>query len=94
MNLEQKIEEAFHYRGNVTLTLKSGEIVEGFLFNREFKNPRLEKDCFVEIFPVGREPQRMIDLSEVVTCDITGEDCAAGKSYEEWLKKQETKKAS
>src|ERR1700678_2014946 len=33
-DLRQALEKAFDYRGDVTLTLKSGERIEAYIFNR------------------------------------------------------------
>jgi len=34
-DIRQALEKAFDYRGDVTLTLKSGEKIEAFIFNRQ-----------------------------------------------------------
>ena len=93
-DLQKQIEEAFSYRGHVTLTLTSGKEVVGFLFNREFDNPNLEKDQFVEVFLQGSGNREMFAVADLQSVSLTGKDCAAGKSYEEWLEKQAAKKAS
>ena len=35
------IEKAFDYRGDLTLTLKDGRTVEGYVFDRKIKGPAL-----------------------------------------------------
>lgn len=85
--LHQQIEAAFDYRGDVTVTFTDGTSVEGFLANREYTNPRVSKDNFIELMCAdGTRPR--YDLSIVRDVQLTGEDCAAGKSYQEWLAKQ------
>ncbi len=34
-DLRQALEKAFDYRGDVTMTLKSGERIEAYIFNRQ-----------------------------------------------------------
>lgn len=82
-NLEEQIEKAFDYRGDTTIFLRSGERIEGFVFNRQFG-----ENGFIEILLPTDGERKKIDLSELVAIDLSGEDCAAGKSYQEWLDKQ------
>lgn len=91
--IEQQIEDAFSYRGNVTITFKNGEQEVGFLYNREFPNPKLKVDPFIEIFPTGGGQEKYA-LSEIKSVELTGKDCADHESFEEWKKKQEEKKRS
>ncbi len=91
--LKDQIEFAFEFRGNVTLNLLDGRTVEGFVFNREFQNPRLSKDMFVEIFRADNGQAETLRIQDLKSIDVTGEDCAAGKSYAEWIEKQKLKKA-
>ena len=86
--LKQQIEAAFNYRGNVTLTKKDGSTTEGFVFNREFDHSTIEENQFVEIFLAGSGAPCKLTVAELESVELTGEDHAAGKSYEEWLKKQ------
>lgn len=83
-NLNTQLEAAFHYRGNVTLVLKNGESVECFLFNRD---TAAATPC-VEVFLKGTGNYQKYSLSEIADIQLSGEDHAAGKSYQEWLAKQ------
>ena len=89
--LEHHIEKAYHYRGNVTITLKDGTAVEGFIFNREFCNQKLTEDRFVEVFLAGSGGYQKLPLQDIAAVSLTGEDHAAGKSYHDWLAKQTAK---
>lgn len=93
MSLNQKIEDAFQYRGNVTLTLTNGTSVEAFVYNREFDNPRLKHDNFIEVYLTDGRSQ-VFSISEIKDILFTGEDCAAGKSYADWIAKNQNKKAA
>ena len=88
MTVEQQIEVAYDFRGHVTVALKAGGSVEGYLFNRQFANPRLAEDNFVELVLKGSGESRRLKIAEIASVTLTGEDCAAGKSYEDYLKKK------
>ena len=51
-DLREALEKAFDYRGDVTLTLKSGERIEAFIFNRR-TGATLADSC-VQYFTPGR----------------------------------------
>lgn len=82
------IEEAFHYRGDVTLQLQSGERVQGYLFNRDFES----KAPSVQVFLQGLSAPRHIPFSEIVAVSFTGEDTASGKDWEAWAMKKESER--
>ncbi|MGE0711451.1 MAG: hypothetical protein AB7N76_15805 [Planctomycetota bacterium] len=72
-----QIEAAFHFRGNVTVSCKSGETVEGFLFNRELNpHPSLSKPPFVELFLLDGA-RRELPVAEIASVALSGEDPAA-----------------
>ncbi|MCP9441803.1 MAG: hypothetical protein NNA20_04350 [Nitrospira sp.] len=86
--LREAVELALDYRGDVTLTLTSGETIEGYLFNREGGGV----DPWVEVFPVGDPLSRRIPYSAIETIAFTGEDTADGKSWEAWVSKKESER--
>ena len=86
--LERQIEKGFDYRGNVTITLADDSSIEGFLFNRKY-SPE-PKAGFIEVFLAGSGDRAKYALDAVSKVELTGEDCAAGKSYAEWLAKKQT----
>ena len=90
--LAKQIEQAYDYRGHVTLRLKSGEAVEGFLFNRQIGTRRPEGD-FVELMLKGSGEKRLFRVAELESILLSGEDCAAGNSYEDYLKKKREREA-
>lgn len=89
--LEKQIENAFHYRGNVTITCKGGEKVDAFIYNREFSNPKLPSDRFIDTYLAGSGESRRFPIIDIISVELTGIDPAAGKSYHEWLEKQKAK---
>jgi hypothetical protein len=46
------LEKAFDYRGDLTITLKDGSKIEGYVFDRKIKGPSLS-ECFVRVMPKG-----------------------------------------
>lgn len=84
----EAIELAFDYRGDVTLTLKSGESVTGYLFNRQV----VAGGSYLELFPSDSQDPRRIPYHDIVTIAFTGEDTANGKSWETWVSKKESER--
>ncbi len=91
--IRQALEKAFDYRGDVTLTLKSGEKVEGYIFDRK-SDGRTLADCYVRLFPKNADEKRAIDYDQIAALAFTGRDTAAGKSWETWVRKYAEKKAA
>ncbi len=88
------LEKAFDYRGDVSLTLRSGEVVEGYVYDRR-AGSTLDA-CMVRVMPskgVDRS-RRSIPYSEIAALNFSGRDTAAGKTFEAWVKKYWEKKAA
>jgi len=90
--LRQGLEKAFDYRGDVTVHLKSGQSIEGYIFDR--KTGDTLDSSTVRIFPKNEPRKLSIAYSEIQGLSFTGRDTAAGKSWEAWLKKYWEKKAA
>ena len=84
--LRSDIDKAFDYRGHVTLTLQDGSSVEGYLYNRDHERG------FVELMVKNSDERRRLEIAQLRGVALTGEDCAAGKSYEDYQKKQQAEK--
>jgi hypothetical protein len=91
-DLRDALEKAFDYRGDVTIQLKDGGSVEGYIFDR--RTGASLSDSFVRLFPKGDPNKRTVAYSEIASLAFTGRDTAAGKSWEAWLKKYWEKKRS
>lgn len=91
-DIRTALEKAFDYRGDITITLKSGEVVEGYVFDRS-AGPTLAA-CTVKLFPKNSDQKRSIAYGDVARLEFTGRDTAAGKSFETWVKKYREKKAA
>jgi len=86
------LEKAFDYRGDVTLTLKSGERVEAYIFNRQ--TGASLADSFLQYFTPGANDKRRLSYAEIARLEFTGKDRAAGKHWEDWVQKYNEKKAA
>jgi hypothetical protein len=91
-DLKSALEKAFDYRGDVTLTLKSGEKIEAYIFNRQ-TGATLE-ESFVQYFTPKAEEKRKISYADIARIEFTGKDRAAGKHWEDWVKAWNEKKAA
>ncbi len=86
--LAEAVELAFDYRGDVTVSLKSGESLSGYLFNRQVSGP----DSSLEVFPSDSSQARHIRYDQIATIAFTGEDTATGKSWETWIAKKDSER--
>jgi hypothetical protein len=86
------LEKAFDYRGDVSLTLKSGEKVEGYIFDR--RSGKSLTDSAVRLYPRSGNEKLSISYADIAALAFTGKDTAAGKSWEAWMKKYNEKKAA
>ena len=86
------LEKAFDYRGDVTLTLKSGSKVEGYIFDR-VAGASLATS-FVRLLPKTSNDRLKICYADISALAFTGRDTAAGKSFEAWIRKYWEKKAT
>jgi Zn/Cd-binding protein ZinT len=90
--VREALEKAFDYRGDVTLTLKSGERIEAYIFNRSTGATLAES--WVQYFTPKAPEKRKVSYSEVARLEFTGKDRAAGKHWEDWVKAYNEKKAA
>jgi hypothetical protein len=90
--LRAALEQAFDYRGDITITLKNGETVVGYVFDR--RPGKSLADSYVRVLPQESHQKRDIAYSEIAALEFSGRDPAAGKSWEAWVKKYQEKKAA
>jgi hypothetical protein len=86
------LEEAFEYRGDVTITRKDGAKIEGYIFDRSTGDSLTTS--FVRVLPKDSTSRVKISYAEIAALAFTGRDAAAGKSYEAWVKKYWAKKTT
>jgi hypothetical protein len=90
--LRAALEQAFDYRGDVTITRKDGSRVEGYIFDR--RNSATLDESVVRIIPKDSPQKISIPYSDIATLAFSGRDTAAGKSWEAWVRKYWEKKAA
>ena len=85
------LEKAFDYRGDVSITLKSGSKVDGYIFDR--RSGKSLADSVVRLYPANSSEKLSIPYSDIAALSF-GRDTAAGKSYEAWVRKYWEKRAA
>lgn len=90
--LKDALEKAFDYRGDVTITTKTGERIEAYIFNR-FTGATLA-DSWVQYFAPGVDGKLKLAYDQVARLEFSGKDRAAGKHWEDWVKAYSERKAA
>lgn len=90
--IRDALEKAFDYRGDVTLTLKDGRVVPGYVFDR--RPAATLQESQVRIIPAGERTRVSVAYSEIAALAFTGRDNAAGRTFDAWIKKYWEKKAA
>ncbi len=90
--IREALEKAFDYRGDVTLTLKDGSRIEGYLFDR--RTGATLDSSVVRIIPSKDKTRVSVAYSDIAAIAFTGRDTAAGRTFEAWVKKYWEKKAA
>jgi hypothetical protein len=90
--IRASLEKAFDYRGDITITLKSGEKIEGYIFDR--RTGKSLADSVVRLYPKSGNQKLSITYADIAALAFSGKDTAAGKSWEAWMKKYNEKKAA
>ena len=89
-SLSCAIDEAFDYRGDVTVTRSNGQVVEGYIFDKNSGSTQTES--YIRILPTKGGERVTISYDDIDILKFTGRDTAAGKSFDTWIKKYITKK--
>lgn len=82
---KRAFDEAFDYRGDVTLTLADGSVVECYIFDR--RAGATMQDSVVRVMLVGGGEKQTIPYDRIARLSFTGKDTAAGKSWENWVRR-------
>jgi hypothetical protein len=91
-DLREALGKALDYRGDVTLTLKSGERIEAFIFNCHTGATLAES--WVQYYTPSAPEKRKVSYAEIARIEFSGKDRAAGKHWEDWVKAYNAKKAA
>ena len=79
------LEQAFDYRGDVTLTLTSGDQLTGYIFDRT--NTGELRTSTLRLLTPDDDHKRSVSYADVDRVEFTGKDTAHGKSFERYLEK-------
>lgn len=93
--LRRALDEAFDYRGDVTITTVRGSTIEGYLFDR--RSAATLEQSTVRLIPSNSqsssgEEKVTIRYSEIASLQFSGRDTAAGKTWENWVRRFAEKK--
>ncbi len=83
--IREALEKAFDYRGDVSITLKNGKKIEGYIFDRR-SGQTLDQSC-VRLFPAGSDEKLSVSYADIAALTFSGRDTAAGRSWEAWVRK-------
>lgn len=90
--IRDALEKAFDYRGDVTLTLKDGRVVQGYVFDR--RTGKSLEDSVVRVIPAGERSKLSVAYSQIAALAFTGRDNAAGRTFDAWIRKYWERKAA
>lgn len=79
------LEEAFDYRGDVTITLTDGSSVMGYLFDRRRKDTLA--DSIVRLMTPESDEYVVVPFDRIEKLEFTGKDTAHGKTFERWVER-------
>ena len=77
------------YRGDVTIELQDGSHLEGFVFDIDWNE---DGGPTVRLDLPEKAERRMIPSSRIARIILSGRDPAAGKSWENWLRRYAEKR--
>jgi len=83
--LREALNAAFDYRGDVTLHLADGTALECYVFDRR-EGDSLESSI-VRVMLAGGGEKRAIPYSAIRRLEFSGKDAAAGKTWENWVRR-------
>ena len=85
--VEELVERAFHFRGDVTIRTDDGGSLTGYLFNRNAR----ESDPIAQMFETGTGREVSIRYRNITHVLFTGRDAAAAsvKHFEAFQDRQE-----
>ena len=90
-DLKNALEKAFDFRGDVTITLKSGEKIDAYIFNRSTGATLAES--WVQYFAPNAPDKKKVTYDQIARLEF-GKDRAAGKHWEDWVTAYNKKKAA
>lgn len=87
--LRRALTDAFEYRGDVTIARRTGEDVEGFVY--DCRDGMTLESSTVRLLTADGD-RVVIPYLEITEVRFTGRDAAAGRSWENWVHRYATQK--
>jgi len=81
--LREALNRAVDYRGDVTIHLKAGEQLVGYVFDRQEGIPHPS----IKMYLAGQSEPCVVQSHDIAVVEFSGEDTAFGRSWEDWAKK-------
>ena len=88
--LAEVLRAAVDYRGDVTLILRGGEELRGYIFDFDSTSPERS----ISLFPEHEDAKRRLLCAEIEGVSFSGKDTASGRSWETWVQQYNEKKAA
>lgn len=89
--LLKQVEAAYDHRGHVTIILADGKTVEGFVYNRILKTPRMPDGGYLDVMVKDSDEKRRLRFEELSSIALTGKNHA--ESFAETQARLAAKKA-
>lgn len=83
------MDQAFDYRGDVTIETNDGRTIDGYVFDRRSN----VAEPYVRLMPRDSDERVNVKYADIKSLTFSGRDTAAGKSWETWVRKYQEKKA-
>ena len=90
--IRQLVDQAFDYRGDVTITTRAGKRIEAFIFNR--RTGATLAESYVQYFEPNVAGKQKLSYADIARLEFSGKDRAAGKHWEDWVKAYNERKAA
>jgi len=81
------VEQAFDYRGDVTIETVDNRSITGYVFDRQCP----ASGAYLRLMLPDSAQRVTIKYDEIVTLTFSGKDNAEGKSWEAWVKRHQQK---
>ena len=86
------LEQAFSYRGDVTIKRKDGSQIEGYIFDR--RTGRRLAESSVRLIATSDGRKVSVAYSDIAGLAFSGRDMAAGRNWENWVRQYWERKAA
>ena len=83
--LRSYLDAAFEYRGDITILRQDGTEVSGYLYDR--RSELAFGESIVRLLEPGSEHPVSIPYPQIAQIRFSGRDTAAGKSWENWVRR-------